>query len=322
MTQVTRLTLNEDGSLSHRRIHLREISGDLDSPLETVGQDLRTARLERGDDLLSISRSLKIRTEHLEALEENRIESLPGRTYAVGFVRSYANYLGLDSNAFVARFKAEIAGRNDVAATHVDVIDEDERKKLPQGWWMIAGVVVILIFYGFYQLVAASNRDVRVSEPPPLETPLPIVAKPTPPVAVRQVQVAAAAANPVPAVAAPAAAADTPSSSSPAPADTKPIPQGTVYGQHNLNYRVVLRALQPTRLWVVDGRGKLFLGHPLNAGDSYRVPNIVGLKLTASDAGAIEVAMDGQVLGRAGKTGEVVRSLSLDPQAIAGRFGR
>src|ERR1700720_2235300 len=102
MTKVTRLTFDEDGT-QNRRIHLREISGDLDAPLETVGQDLRTARLRRGDDLASVSRVLKIRKDHLEALEEDRIEALPGRTYAVGFVRSYAEHLGLDSAQCVER---------------------------------------------------------------------------------------------------------------------------------------------------------------------------------------------------------------------------
>src|SRR5271154_6628831 len=111
MTKVTHLTLDERGALSRKRIHLREISGDLDSPLETVGQDLRAARLRRGDDLATISRALKIRKDHLEALEEDRIEALPGRTYAVGFIRSYSDYLGLDAPQCVDRFKAQIAGR-------------------------------------------------------------------------------------------------------------------------------------------------------------------------------------------------------------------
>ncbi len=79
-----------------RRIHLREISGDSETPLETVGQDLRAARLRRGDDLATVSRALKIRKDHLEAVEEDRLENLPGKTYAIGFVRSYAGYLGLD----------------------------------------------------------------------------------------------------------------------------------------------------------------------------------------------------------------------------------
>ena len=57
MTKVTHLTLDEGGSLNSRRIHLREISGEADTPLETVGQDLRAARLRRGDDLATVSRT-------------------------------------------------------------------------------------------------------------------------------------------------------------------------------------------------------------------------------------------------------------------------
>ena len=49
MTNVTRLTLDNDGGLDRRRIHLREISDEMDAPLDTVGQDLRTARLRRGE---------------------------------------------------------------------------------------------------------------------------------------------------------------------------------------------------------------------------------------------------------------------------------
>ena len=45
MTKVTQLTVEEGGGQHRRRIHLREISGDSDTPLETVGQDLRAARL-------------------------------------------------------------------------------------------------------------------------------------------------------------------------------------------------------------------------------------------------------------------------------------
>ena len=50
MTKVTQLSLDEDGGLSRKRIHLREISDEADTSLETVGQDLRAARLRRGDE--------------------------------------------------------------------------------------------------------------------------------------------------------------------------------------------------------------------------------------------------------------------------------
>src|SRR5580700_11974252 len=111
MTKVTQLTLDERGALNRKRIHLREISGDAESPLEPVGQDLRAARLRRGDDLATVSRSLKIRKDHLEAVEEDNFSDLPGKTYAIGFVRSYSQYLGLDVKATVERYKQEISGR-------------------------------------------------------------------------------------------------------------------------------------------------------------------------------------------------------------------
>ena len=162
MTKVTHLTLDERGALSRKRIHLREISGDADAPLETVGQDLRAARLRRGDDLATVSRALKIRRDHLEALEEDRFEALPGRAYAVGFVRSYADYLGLDPLQCVERFKGEIAGRNEVQPT-VGPPPEAETSKLPQGWLVIGVVVFILIVYGAIQL--ARFADTKLREP-------------------------------------------------------------------------------------------------------------------------------------------------------------
>src|SRR6195952_4238412 len=113
------MTLENDGvgdkDGARRRIHLREISGDGENPLESVGQDLRAARLRRGDEIAAVSRALKIRKDHLEALEEDRPDDLPGRTYALGFIRSYAQYLGLDAARMAERYKQDVAGRAEEA---------------------------------------------------------------------------------------------------------------------------------------------------------------------------------------------------------------
>src|SRR5579862_6852215 len=137
MTKVTHLTLDGGGSLSRKRIHLREISGEADAPLETVGQDLRAARLRRGEDLATVSRALKIRKNHLEAVEEDDLTRLPGKTYAIGFVRSYAGYLGLEATQMVERFKLEISGRQDDHATSAASMPDEEGRRLPQGWRIV-----------------------------------------------------------------------------------------------------------------------------------------------------------------------------------------
>src|SRR3954462_6289174 len=130
MTKITQMPVENkdgnDGGLNRRRIHLREISGDNEGPLETVGSDLRAARLRRGDEIAQVSRALKIRKDHLEALEEDRLEDLPGKTYAIGFVRSYARHLGLDTDQYVERFKQEISGRADDHSREPAPIHQEE----------------------------------------------------------------------------------------------------------------------------------------------------------------------------------------------------
>src|SRR4029077_2875894 len=195
MNKITHLPVEEGGAQNRRRIHLREISGDAESPLETVGQDLRAARLRRGDDLATVSKALKIRKDHLEALEEDRVESLPGRTYAVGFVRTYADYLGLDVGACAERFKAQIAGGRGDPAPTITVIEEDDHRRLPQGWKIIAGVVLLLFAYGAYHLLMPAAD--RMLAPP--VAPVPQQAAPAPKHVVPKPQPA-----PAPAVTAPA----------------------------------------------------------------------------------------------------------------------
>jgi cytoskeletal protein RodZ len=77
------------------------------APRETVGSLLRTTRAGLGVDLPHVAEALRIRLTFLQAIEEGRNQDLPGPTYAVGFVRAYAEYLGLDGEEIIRRYKAE-----------------------------------------------------------------------------------------------------------------------------------------------------------------------------------------------------------------------
>ncbi|MGD0142959.1 MAG: RodZ domain-containing protein [Rhizomicrobium sp.] len=331
MTKVTHLTLDESGALSRKRIHLREISGDADTPLETVGQDLRAARLRRGDDLASVSRVLKIRKDHLEALEEDRLEALPGRTYAVGFVRSYADYLGLDPVQCVERFKGEIAGRQDSSQPPAIAQDSSETR-LPHGWVVIAVVLLGLVAYGAWHLAMSADSLLRqpVAPVPDRMAPGSVIAHARPPAPGQ-----AALNTPPPATTtqAPSAGA-TPQTAPPAgsanpaavpgatpPADqTASLAPGQNYGLQNINPRVILRVRVTTNVLVQGPNGTVYLNRVLHPGDSYNVPNLVGVTLTTQNGGAIDLELDGQPMGSAGRTNKVTEALSLDPQAIVDRY--
>jgi cytoskeleton protein RodZ len=145
---------------------LLEFPADADIPLESVGQDLKNARLRKGEDLAGIATILKIRKDHLEAVEEGNFDHLPGRTYAIGFVRAYAQYLGLHPGECVERLKAEIAGRTEVKEPMIHS-PPGERKLPPGGIALAIFLAVAAVYVGYYVVVAVGRMHAPPVSPVP-----------------------------------------------------------------------------------------------------------------------------------------------------------
>jgi hypothetical protein len=69
-----------------------------------IGSSLRTAREQRKLDLADVEQATHIRRKYLQALEDERFEVLPGEAYVKGFLRTYAEQLGLDGQQFVEEY--------------------------------------------------------------------------------------------------------------------------------------------------------------------------------------------------------------------------
>jgi cytoskeleton protein RodZ len=74
-----------------------------------IGGSLREARLKRGLTAADVQKAIRIRDRYLQALEEERWELLPGDAYVKGFLRTYADYLGLDGSLYVDEYNARYA---------------------------------------------------------------------------------------------------------------------------------------------------------------------------------------------------------------------
>jgi cytoskeletal protein RodZ len=74
-----------------------------------IGSSLRTAREHQQLELSAVERETRIRAKYLEALEEERFDVLPGTAYVKGFLRTYADFLGLDGLRFVDEFNERYA---------------------------------------------------------------------------------------------------------------------------------------------------------------------------------------------------------------------
>jgi cytoskeleton protein RodZ len=71
-----------------------------------IGSSLREARLRQGIDFVSAEQATKIRSKYLRALEDEQFAVLPAETYVRGFLRSYAEYLGLDGQIYVDEYNS------------------------------------------------------------------------------------------------------------------------------------------------------------------------------------------------------------------------
>jgi cytoskeleton protein RodZ len=319
MAKVTRLSLDNNGELDRRRLNFREISGDADAPLESVGQDLRKAREKRGEELEHISRLLKIRRDYLALLEEGAADSLPGRAYAIGFVRSYAAYLGLDGNEYVERLKAEIAGRGDHKEPQAPAAPPPEWMWL-QRQWILAGLLALALLYAGYYLIVSVTR---VTEQPVLPVPARLAAEAgLPPAPAEPTPAGQAPATAPPPAAAPAPTAAASSSPVPAAQAAPALPPGQTYGTQNTNSRITLRVHRPSRVTVAGTNNRVFINRTLQPGDRYIVPNVTGLRLSAPDSGAVELIVDGTSVGFAGANGVVANGMPLNPQDLAVRRNR
>jgi len=383
----------------------------------SVGLELCRARQRAGKTVMDVSHATKIPPHHLMAMERNRFNSLPGRVYAVGFVRIYAAFVGLDSEPLVARVKAEMptpeielpavnvlpgtggtpeakSARTGASEEHVVSLLSPRKRKWPQAATAavlgVAAVVYSISFVLFYneQMAQPSVRSVppnlvaeaRSAEqqlalrpsagndqpspvPPPPEEPAPAVqlgdqtaaaaplVAPAAPLKIVQVEPLpppAAAPQPAPAPtvetvaeltpevapsppavvrpkpARPAAVASTVVSlaaadARPVPGSRAPLRLGRNYGRDNRDARIILRAHRPIHVAVQGPGSRIFLDQMLDAGDTYRVPNMKGLKLSAVDAGAIEIILDDTTVGFASQNGGPARNLPLDPQSIIDR---
>lgn len=133
------------GSIGHR---------DAKGLVFSIGDNLRDARLRQGLDLAEIERRTKIRARLLAALEEEQFELIPGEAYAKGFLRTYAETLGLDSRPFLHEYNERFSDGDDHAIVPLEEVGATRRRLLPRP--PLRAVLVVLAAALAVILVAAS----------------------------------------------------------------------------------------------------------------------------------------------------------------------
>ncbi len=162
-------------------------------PNETVASVLRRTRDDLGQDLRTVAEVLRIRHAYLEAIEDGAYDRLPGATYAAGFLRTYADFLGLDGNEMVGRFKGETESAQR-KKTDLDFPDIPSELPIPRVVLLLVPALILAAAIGawFVWPIAAPKlselfptlwsqpNDVPATADDPGEDDLPEEAPPTP----------------------------------------------------------------------------------------------------------------------------------------------
>src|SRR5271168_550732 len=146
---------------------------------KTIGELLGDARRHHGATVQAVGAALRIRPVFLQAIEDNRYDRLPGPVYALGFVRTYADYLGLDGEAFARRFKSEVAGLETKQDFSFPMPLPD--RGLPGGALLLVALIVAACAYAvwYYRASGERSRPERVAAVPEQLIPLPPAATAT-----------------------------------------------------------------------------------------------------------------------------------------------
>ena len=138
-----------DRERDDRRPHLRGVPDERDERYQGIGTEFAAARLQTGMDVGQVATALRIRKEHLAAIEEGRFADLPAPAYALGFVRSYADYLGLDAAAAVEAFKQETSTSR--RRTPLVFPTAEPMDRMPRGWLLgLSAVLAAVVFGAWY----------------------------------------------------------------------------------------------------------------------------------------------------------------------------
>ena len=269
---------------------------------DTIGDELRRARTSKNLSIEKAAEALNIRPIYIEALENNKTDAFPAPVYGVAFLRSYADYLGLESDVLVRQYKEKNVLLSNMST---DFPIHSETKVIPDKRVLIGvGVVLLLLVIGIAGIVhfnktvseneSAITTEMQIMETLPIETDVPVetILSGMEEETLNQ-------------------AIETQVTTVQSIVEDYPGLTGEHFGKSE-NARVVLVAKE--EVWIsVSNQNKIVFNRVLNKGDAYFVPaDEKELRLKTGNAPALSVYVDKMPKGSLSKTKKVMNNVKLE----------
>lgn len=251
--------------------------------LHSTGQLLRRAREQKGLSLEDIAKKTRIPHRHLASIESGDFDALPGRTYAIGFAKSYARTVGLSDASIGSQLRAEMdeQGHGAYQAESSGYAPANPSSIPPLYLAWTAGGIGILVLVGYlvWRTLILNPSDI-----------------------------------------APVAESETASAIETAAVD--PAPQSLQGGAMAPSSKgtVVLTATEPVWMKIYDAEGESLFENEMAAGDTFTVPaDADNPQILTGRPDALTVTIDGQVVPQLGTGERTIKDVGVSADALLSR---
>ncbi len=129
-----------------------------------VGTMLKETRLKKGGELDEIAQILRIRKNYLEAIEDSNYDELPPAPYGQGFVRAYADYLGLNAVRMAQLYREETDANSQKKDLYM--FEPQSEATVPNRKYIILSLLAIILIYAGWVLYSRPSTDLSVATAP------------------------------------------------------------------------------------------------------------------------------------------------------------
>jgi cytoskeleton protein RodZ len=278
--------------------------------MSNFGANFRKAREAAGLPLEKIAAETRISTRFLTAIENETFQLLPGGIFNRGFIRAYAEYLGLDSDQAVADYDRMSSSADQEPVDVLREADPASPRNVDWTLYPIAAAVLLLLLGAYYFVTRKPSTAAPAAEPV-------AVAQQAPEPADDVAPAPALTAPPQPAETAPAATTAQ-KTTVPPPATPKPAPP-VVPSTPSSDAALAVNVNVTESTWVkVTTDGTLALSELLEAGAARRFSASQSMDVVIGNAAGATMQINGRDLGQLGASGKV-REFKITPEN-AGRI--
>lgn len=305
-----------------------------------VGEILRRTRVHYEQSLDDVAGFLRIRASQLGALEKGDVTQLPGRVYAIGYVRTYSEYLGLDGDKMVQLFKVQSVGQKE-ELPELNFPAPSGDSKVPGTLIVISSLLVMMVLGAGWVIMNTGTKGPGVASIPdvPAEMRADVATTDIPPPVPETVAPSTAASLPgaiVPGALAVVTPGETAAEQSTEVADVSAVtavdapvsetisaadaPASIVAVPAADARQIVISVKDRSWVEIRDQGNKVLVSRILKPGETIVVPeDNYGLRLDTGNAGGLELTINGQPIPPLGHSGDILRGIILDETDLRNR---